>query len=51
MHGDALKISIDRGQQASNFYVIALPEYVQRPCAVFPTAPREKDSSLQREFA
>jgi hypothetical protein len=51
MHGDALEVCVDRGEQADDFDVdfSALVEHVEGPRAVFATAPGEKDLSLQGE--
>jgi hypothetical protein len=52
MHGDALEMSVDRGQEADYLYVLALVEHalaerVEGPGTVFAAAPREKDFPFQ----
>ncbi len=49
MHGDALEMRVDRGEQADDFYFAALAKHVEGPGTVFAAAPGEKDLSLQSE--
>ena len=41
VHGDALEMCVDRGQQAGNLYLATLPKPMESPCTVFAAAPRE----------
>ena len=43
VHGDALEVCVDRGEQADDFYVVSLTKNMEGPGTVFATAPREKD--------
>ncbi len=49
VHGDALEMRVDGGEQADNFYFAALAEHMESPRTVFAAAPGEKDLSLQSD--
>jgi hypothetical protein len=50
VHGNPLKMSIDRGQQTDHFYFAPLAENVETPGTIFAAAPGEKDSWFQGEM-
>jgi hypothetical protein len=47
MHGDALKMSIDGGEEADDLHVAALAKYVERPRAVFAGTPGKENFRFQ----
>lgn len=39
MHGYAIEFAIDRAEQANDFYLRILQQFMKRPCAIFTAAP------------
>jgi hypothetical protein len=48
VHGYALKMSIDGGEQPDNFDILALTKDVERPRTIFTAAPGKKNLPFQR---
>jgi len=49
MHGDALKMGVDRGEQSNDFLFLSVTEHMQAPGAIFAAAPGKKNLLFQSD--